>query len=83
MNERFRPGPRPTKIKTFTSESNALRALKNAGILGVPHEIQIQTLEGRRIYKPIFYPDLAEDVRELQSRGFAAKLSKPGSRMPE
>ena len=67
-----KPGPRPG-IKQYAEHHNMTRALRNAGILGVPHEVQEIHEHGRLMFRPVFLCDLSEDVEELKSRGFVAR----------
>lgn len=67
-----KPGPRPGP-KQYAERHNMTRALRNAGILGVPHEVEEVFEKGRLMFRPIFLCDRAEDVTELTRRGFVAK----------
>jgi len=69
-----------TEPKAYASNEAMKRAIKNQGLL-TPYRVdQVQrTLKHktRTCYMPVFQCELAEDVTELQRRGFAAEKA-PG-----
>lgn len=59
-------------FKSYTTESSAKSAIKAAGL----HALKVDYPKiGGRIY-PLVHVEIAEDLQEVKSRGFNAKLIK-------
>jgi hypothetical protein len=60
--------------RTYSSKSAAKAAIKKQGLQLMPHTIEAIGFDR---WKPIFTPEIMEDVEEIERRGFRAKLSPP------
>lgn len=59
--------------KSYATQSNAIAAIKKAGLQNVPHHFEVV---GNGNIRPVFTPELAEDAEEIRSRGFFARTPR-------
>ena len=63
------------KVKTYKTEKSAKSAVKRAGLSQVEHNIHYHDERGSKGYTATFYVDLHEDIKEINNRGFMARLT--------
>lgn len=62
-------------FKTFSTHANAVKAIKDAGLSGIPHEIRSKIdIGGKKRYEPVFMPALVDTITELKAHGWSVEV---------